>query len=195
MRFLRSILPTAPPRHWRHSYSRAYSARRQPKWLGEQRRRRCARLPGGDCQRRLQYGNRTADRRVVPSEFPVNFGVSPDCLTRRGWFLNARQRTEFEAREFAFGGVGHARSRRSSSSVMRNLARLVQWFRSHSFVDCRHDALGRGLMNHVARPRNTDGTPDGGKIHQLTGVPSAFTPDYAPEEMFEIATKLYKKSR
>jgi hypothetical protein len=40
-----------------------------------------------------------------------------------------------------------------------------------------------------------DGTPDGGKIHQLTGVPSAFAPDYAPEEMFEIATKLYKKSR
>jgi hypothetical protein len=26
-------------------------------------------------------------------------------------------------------------------------------------------------------------------------VPSAFTPDYAPEEMFEIATKLYKASR
>ncbi|MGK9055677.1 manganese catalase family protein [Neorhizobium petrolearium] len=40
-----------------------------------------------------------------------------------------------------------------------------------------------------------DGMPDGGKIHQLVGVPSAFTPDYAPEEMFEIAEKLYKKSR
>ncbi len=40
-----------------------------------------------------------------------------------------------------------------------------------------------------------DGHPDGGKIHQLTGVPSAFTPDYAPEEMFEIATKLYQRSR
>jgi manganese catalase len=40
-----------------------------------------------------------------------------------------------------------------------------------------------------------DGLPDGGKIQQLTGVPSAFTPDYAPEEMFEIATKLYKASR
>jgi Mn-containing catalase len=39
-----------------------------------------------------------------------------------------------------------------------------------------------------------DGMPEGGKIHQLTGVPSAFTPDYAPEEMFEIATKLYKAS-
>jgi Mn-containing catalase len=40
-----------------------------------------------------------------------------------------------------------------------------------------------------------EGMPDGGKIHQLTGVPSAFTPDYAPEEMFEIASKLYKASR
>jgi Mn-containing catalase len=40
-----------------------------------------------------------------------------------------------------------------------------------------------------------DGMPDGGKIHQLGGVPSAFTPDYAPEELFEVAQKLYKKSR
>lgn len=40
-----------------------------------------------------------------------------------------------------------------------------------------------------------DGMPEGGKIHQLTGVPSAFTPDYAPEEMFEIATKLTKAMR
>lgn len=35
-----------------------------------------------------------------------------------------------------------------------------------------------------------EGMPDGGKIHDLTGMPSAFTPDYAPEEMFEIATRL-----
>ena len=40
-----------------------------------------------------------------------------------------------------------------------------------------------------------EGMPEGGKIHQLVGVPSAFTPDYAPEEMFEIAAKLYKASR
>jgi Mn-containing catalase len=40
-----------------------------------------------------------------------------------------------------------------------------------------------------------EGIPDGGKIHDLAGEPSAFTPDYAPEEMYEIATKLYKKSR
>jgi Mn-containing catalase len=37
-----------------------------------------------------------------------------------------------------------------------------------------------------------EGMPDGGKIHQLTGIPSAFTPDYAPEEMMEIAAKLTK---
>ncbi len=40
-----------------------------------------------------------------------------------------------------------------------------------------------------------EGMPEGGKIHQLTGMPSAFTPDYAPEEMFEVAAKLYKASR
>jgi Mn-containing catalase len=40
-----------------------------------------------------------------------------------------------------------------------------------------------------------DGLPEGGKIQELTGMASAFTTDYAPEEMFEIATKLYKASR
>ena len=40
-----------------------------------------------------------------------------------------------------------------------------------------------------------DGLGEGGKIQQLAGVPSAFTPDYAPEEMLEIATKLYQASR
>ncbi len=40
-----------------------------------------------------------------------------------------------------------------------------------------------------------DGLPEGGKIHELTGMASAFSTDYAPEEMFDIATKLYKASR
>lgn len=39
------------------------------------------------------------------------------------------------------------------------------------------------------------GPPDGGRIQELAGMPSAFTPDYAPEEMFEIANKLYAASR
>jgi Mn-containing catalase len=39
-----------------------------------------------------------------------------------------------------------------------------------------------------------EGMPDGGKIHELAGQPSAFTPDYAPEEMHEIAARLTKKA-
>ena len=40
-----------------------------------------------------------------------------------------------------------------------------------------------------------EGMPEGGKIHDLTGMPSAFTPDYAPEEMLEVASRLYQASR
>lgn len=40
-----------------------------------------------------------------------------------------------------------------------------------------------------------EGVPDGGRIPELAGMPPAFTPDYAPEEMFDIANKLYQKSR
>lgn len=40
-----------------------------------------------------------------------------------------------------------------------------------------------------------EGAPEGGRIPELAGMPSAFTPDYAPEEMFDIANKLYQKSR
>ena len=40
-----------------------------------------------------------------------------------------------------------------------------------------------------------DGAPEGGRIHDLMGDTRAFSPEYAPEEMFEIASKLYKKSR
>ena len=40
-----------------------------------------------------------------------------------------------------------------------------------------------------------DGHPEGGRIHNLMGDTQAFSPDYAPEEMFEIATKLNKASR
>ena len=37
--------------------------------------------------------------------------------------------------------------------------------------------------------------PDPGKIKDLEGAASAFTPDYAPEEIFEIAQKLYTKAK
>lgn len=40
-----------------------------------------------------------------------------------------------------------------------------------------------------------DGAPEGGKMPEMDGMASAFTPEYAPEEMFEIAGKLYAASR
>jgi Mn-containing catalase len=40
-----------------------------------------------------------------------------------------------------------------------------------------------------------DGPPEGGKMAELLGNYGAFAPDYAPEEMFEVATRLYKMSR
>ena len=40
-----------------------------------------------------------------------------------------------------------------------------------------------------------DGHSAGGRNHDLIGDTRAFTPDYHPEEMFEIATQLYKASR
>lgn len=40
-----------------------------------------------------------------------------------------------------------------------------------------------------------DGAPEGGKIHELTGNAAAFMPDYAPEELFEVASRLYQRSR
>ncbi len=40
-----------------------------------------------------------------------------------------------------------------------------------------------------------DGLPEGGKIPDMPGNYGAFTPNYAPQEMFEIATKLYQASR
>ena len=40
-----------------------------------------------------------------------------------------------------------------------------------------------------------EGAPDGGSVPNLDGMAPAFTPEYAPEEMFAIAKKLYAASR
>lgn len=64
------------------------------------------------------------------------------------------------------------------------------------------EAAGIWSNDEVALPGDppgnlevVDGLPEGGKIPELAGNYGAFAPDYAPEEMFEIASKLYKKSR
>ena len=62
----------------------------------------------------------------------------------------------------------------------------------------RHLGQRRDRRCRATRPGElevVDGVPDGGKIPELDGMASAFTPDYAPEEMFEVAQKLYAASR
>ncbi len=64
------------------------------------------------------------------------------------------------------------------------------------------EAAGVWSNDEVALPGDppgnleiVDGPPEGGKIPELDGNYGAFAPDYAPEEIFEIASKLYNKSR
>ena len=64
------------------------------------------------------------------------------------------------------------------------------------------EAAGVWSNDEVALPGDppgnlevVDGYPEGGKIPNLDGNYGAFAPDYAPEEIFEVASKLYKKSR
>ncbi len=64
------------------------------------------------------------------------------------------------------------------------------------------EAAGVWSNDEVALPGDppgqleiVDGHPEGGKIPELDGNYGAFAPDYAPQEIFEIASKLYKKSR
>jgi len=68
--------------------------------------------------------------------------------------------------------------------------------------DDYEEAAGIWSNDEVALPGDPpgnleviDGLPEGGKIPELAGNYGAFAPDYAPEEIFEIASKLYKKSR
>jgi Mn-containing catalase len=68
--------------------------------------------------------------------------------------------------------------------------------------DDYREAAGVWSNDEVALPGDppgqlevVDGPPEGGKIPELDGNYGAFAPNYAPEEMFEIASKLYKASR
>jgi Mn-containing catalase len=40
-----------------------------------------------------------------------------------------------------------------------------------------------------------DAPPTGGDLVNLAGIASSFAPNYAPEEIFEIANKLYQKAK
>lgn len=68
--------------------------------------------------------------------------------------------------------------------------------------DDYREAAGVWSNDEVALPGDppgnleiVDGPPEGGKIPELDGNYGAFAPDYAPQEIFEIASKLYKAGR
>jgi Mn-containing catalase len=74
--------------------------------------------------------------------------------------------------------------------------RRLYTFSPDDYASIRGIWGGEGEMALPGDPKGplevVEGMPDGGKIHDLTGLPSVFTPDYAPEEMFEIAERLTK---
>ncbi len=52
------------------------------------------------------------------------------------------------------------------------------------------EGIGRGKKLEFV-----DAPPQGGDLSHLAGIASSFSPNYAPEEIFEIASKLYRKAR
>ena len=53
-------------------------------------------------------------------------------------------------------------------------------------------AEGLGGSNNL---EFVDAPPAGGNLANLAGIASSFAPNYAPEEIMEIAQKLYKKAK
>jgi hypothetical protein len=64
----------------------------------------------------------------------------------------------------------------------------------HSFGSAAPKAYAEGLGGSD-QLEFVDAPPSGGDLAQLAGIASSFAPNYAPDEIFEIATKLYKKAK
>jgi Mn-containing catalase len=83
-----------------------------------------------------------------------------------------------EARKFEQQGV-HRNLYRFSQKDYRDLA-----------------AVWNGLHPEDNKPLEViDGPPQGGNLAELEGIASAFAPEYEPEEIVDIAQKLYKRAK
>jgi len=57
-------------------------------------------------------------------------------------------------------------------------------------------AVWTGTHPECGKPLEViDGPPDGGNLADLAGIASAFAPEYQPQEIFDIAMKLYNKAK
>ena len=72
--------------------------------------------------------------------------------------------------------------------------RILYRFSQTDYTDM--GAIWNGMSPEDGLPLEIiDGPPEGGKMQDLQGIASAFVPDYQPEEIFEMANKLYNKAK
>ncbi|MBC7796085.1 MAG: manganese catalase family protein [Pyrinomonadaceae bacterium] len=76
----------------------------------------------------------------------------------------------------------------------RGMHRILYRFSQTDYTDM--GAIWNGMSpDGTGELEIVDAPPEGGKMQDLEGIASAFSPDYRPEEIFEMANKLYKKAQ
>lgn len=90
-----------------------------------------------------------------------------------------------EARRFMEGGL-HLKLYRFSPEDYRESAAVWSGTAPKAYTE------GLGGSDQL---EFVDAPPSGGNLANLAGIASSFAPNYAPEEIMEIATKLYQKAK
>lgn len=98
---------------------------------------------------------------------------------------NIANKTFPEARKFMEASL-HLKLYRFSPDDYRECASIWSGTAPDEYVE------GVGGSNNL---EFVDAPPSGGNLANLAGIASSFAPNYAPEEIFEIANKLYAKAK
>lgn len=98
---------------------------------------------------------------------------------------NIANKTFPEARKFMERGI-HLKLYRFSPDDYKEAATIWNGTASAGYTE------GLGGSDKL---EFVDAPPSGGNLANLAGIASSFTPNYAPEEIFEIANKLYAKAK
>lgn len=98
---------------------------------------------------------------------------------------NIANKTFPEARKFMEGNL-HLKLYRFSPGDYQECAAIWQGQAPEAY----HEAVGSSTQFEFV-----DAPPSGGDLAHLAGIASSFAPNYAPEEIMEIANKLYQKAK
>ncbi|MEX2381552.1 MAG: manganese catalase family protein [Opitutales bacterium] len=90
-----------------------------------------------------------------------------------------------EARKFMEQGL-HLKLYRFSPNDYKEAGTLWEGAAPQEYTEGFNDG---GQLEFVDAP------PEGGNLAELAGIASSFAPNYAPEEIMEIANKLYQKAK